>query len=235
MSLNCLSHAFVQSLKGSIAENLENYSDENDWVVSLASLGGHIRDTGLKIADPPDLLLPDQGEFHETENVRRLHSAFRELTPLQAMDERLWTFLSHFPYWDYMQVRWVKKTAGTVRDRYFFDGAGFGILVRNGISRLWWFGHLTWDPKRSDPYEMTEVLLCNQDVQQALLQRSFGKSRHVLLAVLEHIRMHRDTLYGDAVGTRIKNKAKLLNVLGGVSLLDALRTQSIHDFLSAEE
>ena len=234
MMLNCFSSALVQALKDKAAANLVKYSEDNDWVVHLAGIGSHIRETGISIDALPELIKPVQGDLGEAENVRRLHSALRQLSPLQAMDERLWVFLSHLPYWDYMQARWAPRTAGALRDRYFFDGAGFGTLVRNGISRLWWFGHLTWDPKLSDPYELTEILLCNQDVQQALLQRSFGKSRHVLLAVLEHIKLHRGTLYADGLGVKIKSKAKLLNVLGGVSLLDAMRKKAIHDFLDQE-
>lgn len=234
MRLRCFSAEFVAWLKTHAKENLSRYSSDNLWVENEGQTGGRIRESGIEIESLPHLTMPAQGDLADAENARLIHDALRLLTPLQAMDERLWAYLTHVHYSAYMHLRWECGSPGALVDRYLFSGTGFGSLVRNGIARLWWFGHVTFDGKRSDPYELTDVLLCNQDVQQALLQRSFGKSRPVLHAVLEHVREHKDTLYADAVGTRIKAKAKLLNVMGGVALLDAMPRKAIHEFLSEE-
>lgn len=234
MRLKCLSAEFVAWLKDHAADNLSRYSTDNSWVEIEGRTAGRIRESGIEVHSLPHLEMPVQGDFRDAENARLIHESMRRLTPLQAMDERLWGYLTHVHYAAYMQVRWKRESEGALVDRYLFKNNGFGSLVRNGIARLWWFGYVTLDSRRSDPYELTDILLCNQDVHTALLQRSFGKSRPVLHAVLEHIKRNRESLYADSIGPKIKTKARGLNVLGGVSLLDALPERAIHDFLSQE-
>jgi len=208
MKLQCYSAEFAGLLADQVEANLVRYSGSSQWVDELARTGGRIRESGIEIKELPRLQMPHAGEFHEAENARRLHAALNKLSPLEAMDHRLWICLSHTFYWDYVQARWPPGSAGQVLDRFLFGGTDFGSLVRNGISRLWWFGHLTFDKNRANPYELMDTLLCNQDIQQALLQRSFGKSRIVLHTVLDHIRINRDTLYARAIGDKIKEIAK---------------------------
>lgn len=234
MKIKCLSAEFVTWLKEHAGENLSRYSSENSWVEAEGSTGGRIRESGIEIHSLPHLEMPEQGDFRDAENARVIHESMKRLTPLQAMDERLWAYLTHVHYAAYMRIRWKCDSEGALIDRYLFRSNGFGSLVRNGIARLWWFGQVTFDARREDPYELTDVLLCNQDVHTALLQRSFGKSRPVLHSVLEHIKDNLDSLYADSIGSKIKSKAKRLNVLGGVSLLDAMPRRAIHDFLSGE-
>jgi hypothetical protein len=234
MKVKCLSAEFVSWLKKHAGDNLRRYSSDNAWVEEEARAGGRIKESGVEVHSLPHLEMPAQGDLRDAENVRLLHSSMKRLTPLQAMDERLWGYLTHVHYAAYMQLRWKRESAGSMIDRYLFKNNGFGSLVRNGIARLWWFGQVTYDARRSDPYELTDVLLCNQDVHTALLQRSFGKSRPVLHAVLEHIRDNMDSVYADAIGSKIKTRAKRLNVLGGVSLLDAMPGRAIHEFLSQD-
>jgi hypothetical protein len=233
MKLSCYSTEFVAALKKDAAKNSTLYSGSVESLSSRARPGIDVRETGIECEALPNLKSPSDDQLWDAENATALHTALKVLSPLQAMDERLWVFLSHGQYGEYMKRRWPVTSEGSLLDRYFFAGTGFATLVRNGISRLWWFGHMTWDPKRNDPYELTRILLCNQDVQQALLQRSFGKSRPVLHAILDHIQLHQGTIYAESVGTKIKRKAKMLNVLGGVCLLDAMPKSDIHDFLSA--
>jgi len=234
MRVRCLSAEFVTWLKEHATENLPRYSSDNSWVETEGRSAGRIRESGVEVHSLPHLEMPVQGDFRDAENARLIHESMRRLTPLQAMDERLWGYLTHVHYAAYMHVRWKRDSEGALVDRYLFKNNGFGSLVRNGIARLWWFGHVTFDVRRNDPYELTDVLLCNQDVHTALLQRSFGKSRPVLHAVLEHIKNNSDSLYADSIGSKIKARAKRLNILGGVSLLDAMPGSAIHHFLSQE-
>lgn len=235
MKLNCFSTEFVAQLKSAAATSLKSYAGTNKWVLDSATAGNHLKETGIEVKSLPDLKNPSEADLADAENAQKVHEALRHLSPLQAMDERLWAYMTHIQYWDYMRARWPASTHGALVDRYLFAGTGFGTLVRNGIARLWWFGHVTWDPSRKNAYEMTEIMLQNQDVQQALLQRSFGKSRPVLHAILDHIKANQSTVYAEAIGTKIKKKAKMLNVLGGVLLLDAMPRSDIHEFLSRAE
>ena len=58
-------------------------------------------------------------------------------------------------------------------------------LFRNSIGRLWWFAHVSFDRNRANPYELLPILLSNQNIQSALLERRIGMCRNLLIAVLE--------------------------------------------------
>ena len=79
-----------------------------------------------------------------------------------------------------MLARWPvdeSTTSETVRAHYFFSGTDSRTLVRNGISRLWWYAAITHDPKRKNEYELTEAAFLRLDIAQNVQLRtlaSFG-------------------------------------------------------------
>lgn len=109
----------------------------------------------------------------------------RPLTPLEASDRRMWTYLSHSIMWEYMQIRWGD---GDVESRYFMPGnrnnLSFGKLTRHGISRLWWYTYLTYDFAASDPYHLLDTLFCNSDLTMYVIDSQLCHNRKVLKALL---------------------------------------------------
>ena len=99
-------------------------------------------------------------------------------------------------------------------------------LLRNGIARLWWYSHLTHNPRRADPFELTAVLLSYLDIAQQLLERNMGRAANLRTCFLDYIRTKGDRLGNTASQRRdrIREMAKLLNLRGGVTLLDCLGT-----------
>ncbi|HUR52769.1 MAG TPA: DUF6339 family protein [Gemmataceae bacterium] len=101
---------------------------------------------------------------------------------------------------------------------------------------MWGYGHLTHDPARADPYELTGVLLSSLDIAQQVLERNMGRARHVRTAFLDFIRTNGGRL-GTSAGqrrARIRRLAKALNLRGGVTLLDCLNSTDIAGLLDAE-
>jgi Family of unknown function (DUF6339) len=171
-----------------------------------------------------------------------MHQAFPTLTPAQAADPRLWVRLCHVEGWAYMRRRWdldgykdrddPVKAAGWVREHYFLGNPRPSrALTRNGMARLWWYAHLTYDPSRAENgYELTRVLLSDLDWAQSVLERNFGRGRHILTGFLEFLRDH-----GDGVDRRrVRDLAMWLNRRGGFTLLDALTAGDVADLLVAE-
>ena len=116
---------------------------------------------------------------HDIENSILLHRAFPDLTRVEAGDPRLWTRLTHVEGRAYMRKRWdvgqpkhaddPDKALRYALQHYFLAGSSPSrALTRNGMSRLWWYAALTHDPARSDPYELTRVLLSALDIAQQL-------------------------------------------------------------------
>jgi len=119
------------------------------------------------------------------------------------------------------------RQANFIISRYHLKTPNRRRLLRNGISRLWWYAHLTYDEKRSDPFELTRVLLTHQDKAQNLLERSLGSNKKILVAILEYLKLN-PSLTRDEV----RNKIKELNLVGGVKNLHLLDQDEILEIIN---
>jgi hypothetical protein len=233
MRLQFFSGKFVARLRESAAANFDKYGADTSWLETFAAGQTHIHESNL-IVDPPPALVTsaDNNSEHDAENAKRVFSWLRNLTPALAMEERLWAHLTHCAFPEYMSVRWPVESESAVHRRYLFEGKSFAALSRNGVARLWWAGHLTIDEKRTNPFELTDVLFLRQDIQVALLERSIGKCRNIRTSVLEFLRDNSYWMSEESFGRRIQVLARELNLLGGVAVLDALPASEVQGFLS---
>ena len=170
-------------------------------------------------------------DLFELENTISLHSALKDLSPSQAADERLWVWLSHGPYWEYMRHRWpVEKVDGSFQ-RYVLEHYFLGdvrSLVRHGLARLWWFGYSTYVKDAEDPYALTRLLLHTTDARQSLLERKFWRNQEVLHSVLRRVQHWRaNNLDFYVPRERFRRLCKTFNTYGGTLLLDALNEPDI--------
>jgi hypothetical protein len=236
MSLNYFTDQFLARLRRAVPQNASRYARPDAWVEEFAARATHSRPTGTAIETLRPLLPPQGDNLRDTENAQMIYADLCTLTPLQASDERLWACLTHTTYWDYMVARWGSSSPSVIEDRFFFRSKGIGSLVRNGIARLWWFGYLTFDQGRQDPFELTRVLLSNQDIQTGLLQRNLGKSRSVRAATLDFLQSKRQQIEQvgqgqGGIGKVVQHLCRELNLAGGVYLLDALEPPQLHGIL----
>lgn len=151
------------------------------------------------------------------------------LDETQASDPRLWTYLTHVTFWNYMRERWpiegprVKIPENRAKSRYFLINLNLETLTRNGISRLWWYVHLTVDEDKKDKYALTKVLLSRADLTVGITERALGSSESIRTALLEFLEEH----------PKIKNSEdKTRNLLTGLNLAGGPKTLS---FLTKEK
>ncbi|VTT98816.1 Uncharacterized protein OS=Bacillus weihenstephanensis (strain KBAB4) GN=BcerKBAB4_0823 PE=4 SV=1 [Gemmataceae bacterium] len=244
MPLDLFRMHHVRHLRGNVAQNLARYAERKQWAGKPTG-GGTVRlASTLEPAVPLELELPDGDDLKDLENTKIVHGAFPDLTPLQARDPRLWTRLTHMECWAYMRKRWdVSRQTGDdakkqryVLEHYFITQNQSRMLLRNGIARLWWYGHLTHDPARKDPYELTAVLLSSLDIAQQLLERNMGRAPAVRTAFLDFLRKNAGSLgtSSEQRRNRIRALAKSLNLRGGFTLLDCLTATDIETILANE-
>ena len=244
MALDLFRHHYVRHLRLNIGANLARYSNPRPWAGRPAGPEPVTLPTALEPAVPLQLVLPDGGDMKDLENAKIVHRAFPDLTPLQARDPRLWTRLTHMECWAYMRKRWdvsrqpedPARRGRYVLGHYFVPRSESRALLHNGIARLWWYGHLTHDPAREDPYELTAVLLSYLDIAQQVLERNMGRAPAVRTAFLDFLRRNHATLGTSAEQrrNRIRALAKSLNLLGGVTLLDCLSTGEVEAILASQ-
>jgi len=235
---------FVNGLRSSIRPNLNKYLRDAPWVAEVSTKTSREMQTPVEPAETLHLELPQDGDLKDLENAIRMHRALRTLSPLQARDPRLWTRLAHVDFWQYMRLRWQVEKHMADQDeavrfidtRYFVSQSQSRALLRNGIARLWWVAHLSCDPERENPYELTTVLLSTLDITQQILERGLGRAPNIIRGFLEFLLRNSATLLsgGNANRKRIRRLAKFLNMHGGVCILDCLSQGEIMDLLAKE-
>lgn len=188
--------------------------------------------TGVFIAKDFELKLPDKGNNYDLENSISFYENIKGLNPTIASDPRLWTYLIHSRFWNYMRKRWgidnLENPKGRLIDRYHVKYLKLETLTRNGLSRLWWYVHLTKSNKYKDKYKLTRILLSRADIAVGLLERSFGSNEIIRTAVLEFLDENNDILKSE---NQTRELFVHLNLIGGVKNLPFLDVNEIKGYL----
>lgn len=237
MKIQFVSYDNIDIIKFNIGGWFENFKqDSSEW---LQEEFGNELFSDTKFAEIPDFSLDmseDKPFLTEAENVKRIYGNLRFLSDSQASDERLWAGLCLGPFWNYVKYRWdidKKCTADNVKQHFLF---GYGIrrsLTRNALSRLWWIGRLTYDERRSDPWELTKFVCESSDHIMHILERNTSNNPAIIRPFLNAIidaRAKELPIDTNVVG----ELAKYLNLLGGIYILDCLSEQRIYDKILAK-
>ena len=132
-----------------------------------------------------------------------------------------------------MKYRWKADNEKDMLNRYFFNYSNNRSLFRNGIARLWWIGRVTYDEKRSDPYELTKYICKDQDFIESICGRTIFNNPVVQKATIRAI--YDMELSGVKIGREeIRNISKYVNLLAGTYLLDMLSEEEIYNKVYAK-
>jgi hypothetical protein len=234
MELNYIKETGINQLKANIKNNIEKemYIKNHVWLDDYLE-DDYLAKTGILVNDI-QLLVPEKsGTETDLENCKRIYKAMKHLTYEQATEERIWSYLTHSTFWDYMRKRWpveVRKetTQETfINTRYFLKGSMDTALVRNGIARLWWIAHSTYDESSENPFYLTELLFKDADIQIAILERSFSRNTDITKNILKSI--HKYSRINNRFPNRheIRELMKHINRIGGTKILDMLDYEDI--------
>ena len=193
--------------------------------------------------------LPGLGrERHlDGENAVNLHKYLINLDVTQASDKRLWTYLAHKPFRDYVQKRWPlpysveeielslgakKSVSSSILLHWFVNANDSRALKRHALARLWWAAHLTYAPwKIGDEFKKLE-----QDDEYVytkfyteVAERVLGSSRHILIAFLEYFMQNPEALNRKNLRPIVKE----VNMISGVKKLSTLNYDEIYEIISS--
>lgn len=168
----------------------------------------------------PDSLCDKLNENNDYETGILLYESFKNLEPLQAADERLWSYLTHVDFYPYMIKRWEKvyKSVPGFSSEYilehWFMGKG---LLRNGLSGLWWSVYLSVDEARiNDKYELTKILFRQLDFSTRTLGTyRLGRHKEAVIGILEFIKEN-EKIFSTAFEKKTRFLTKHLNLVGGI-------------------
>lgn len=224
MKLKYLLENKLDVLLANIKSNLENgnYIKKEIWIDKYFN-EEFVVDSDIEVSDI-QLLIPEKGGTDtDFKNSKILYTALKNITVEQASDGRLWGYLTHVVFWNYMRNRWPAdgKNDKFIKSRYFIRQNSDRSLVRNGLARLWWMAYSTYDNSLDDKFEVTKFLFKDTDLQTGLIERSFSRNKDLTKNILKSLMKY---TYANGFPKR-SSRRKLwreINRIGGVKVLDLL-------------
>src|SRR3989344_1879155 len=186
----------------------------------------------ILVADDVTLLMPDEKGSHDFENAVRIYEAYKSFSPTEATSPRIWSYLAHIPHWAYMRKRWPiekqdeEKRGAYIIEHWFLSGSGASSLARHGLAMLWWGAHVTYDPDRDDPFELTKEFFSMLDYTRTILTGTQGRSRIFTHALLEFV-VENPELFKSQKEAKVRFLMRQSNFLGGYKILPALSKAEI--------
>jgi len=227
-----LSDEYLNKLKAGVPDNLEYYKQNEVWVKDV------LGEDGLKDVELTLFVQEKNNEQLDYINAVYLHKLLSNLSPAEASDERLWAYLTHITFWDYMKARWPidnaqKDEKNYIRTRYFFGEKPYS---RNGIARLWWFGHITYDPLNEDSYHLTKLMLDgqDQDLSRMIMETpAIARNKVALKVVLHSVHLLQTEKIEFNTREFIRHAAKFINLTGSVTLWDSLEYVDVNRMITS--
>ncbi len=217
--------ATLQTIKVHALENLNLYSHGTDvWVDDYLEENTDIKNYSSKMKAGPGSL-----SNYDSENAQVLYELYKDIPIELASEESFWAYLVHTEFWEYMLRRWpVDGKEATLNTRYFFGKDK--PYYRNGLSRLWWYAHTTYDEGLDDPYYYTKIALKEQERAAILLETvNLSRNRVALFATLDVLKLIDDwkaknEIYSikDERNVVLRPLMQYVNAIGGVMIWDLL-------------
>lgn len=216
----------IRDLKYQASTNPLLYTRSNDWVYDLLNLDIE-EDKSKKLKTGPEMV-----SIYDLHNVKEIYGEYKDIPVELASEESFWSYLTHTSYWNYMIRRWPYKennsnnSSNIIFNRFFFGNDQ--PKYRNGISRLWWYGFMTYNQELEDPYYYTEIALRDQERASLLLESvNLSRNKVALMAALDVLdeidKLKSNGLIEDIFNQRntlLRPLIKYINEIGAITIWD---------------
>jgi hypothetical protein len=232
MRVRFLRFAALEELRAQIRQNLP--SCRTGIFAHLAVDGAHWFEHGIDINEGAfNNLHPSKGLDHfEPQNSSILYTAMLAVSPYEARDERLWSYLTRTNLLDYTRQRWpipLDDDEAVVHiQTHFFARDKRQIERDNAASRLWWMAHLCARVATIELENGLQALLFKSDVRANIVERpTSAQSSELFGAILTRLVVSfagKQSLFERETFRRFMRE---INSVGGFKLLDCLSITQI--------
>lgn len=239
MKLLYLDKEAIDDLKMNFSIYKTHFTDEtNEWFMGRFREKDWIHESRIQC---PELELSYDVDYNKSDrkNVEIVYEALRDLSPVNASDERLWAGVLFGQLWKFVRYRRaVELSSGNEREILnsflFMRGIKRSCFI-NCLSRLWWAGYLLYDPENASHYAPIELISESAFPSNIMLLSSsnFMADKKLALGVLDCISERKRK--GEKIGRYHFTEAnKYLNCIGGVTLLDAMSREEVKKMVNCK-
>ena len=170
-------------------------------------------------------------------NIQIIWESLRELSITEAENEKVWVALENTYYLDYhldqLEMITGKKKEASIISRTIFNNGNKRSLMINNISILWWIAYYNYDERLEDPYYYTKRFLSGSYRGNAVAYFSSNlvSNKEIVLGTLEAIYELIDENKMIENRFSYSNANKILNLVGGVVVLDFLSRDEIKNIV----
>ena len=184
-----------------------------------------------------ELVLESVDPDASIKNIQIIWESLRGLSITEAENEKVWVALENTYYLDYHldQLKMItgKKKEASITSRTIFNNGNKRSLMINNISILWWIAYYTYDERLEDPYYYTKRFLSGSYRGNAVAYFSSNlvSNKEIVLGTLEAIYELIDENKMIENRFSYSNANKILNLVGGVVVLDFLSKEEIKNIV----
>ena len=233
MKIKIMTTEAVKYVKENIKQLTSYYeagADPQVWIKEKIGKEAFVEVLDLEFEDCMLLINEDVPSANDPENIKLFYLNFKEINDSFASDERLWAGLAHTVYYDYLLKRWPNGFEATNIKNHFFFAGGPRSYMMNTLSRLWWYGKMTYREEAQEPWRILDYF--SHDINGygfTLFGSNWSNSAHSLDLFFEAIFEYTDE-NKRKVDRQLFNDARVYTTcLCGIYVLDACDDRFIID------
>lgn len=172
----------------------------------------------------------------ERDNIRNVYETLKDLTPVQASQEKLWvpmynTYYIHHLF-DYININKDKKNfeSGLKGSVIFTQGNNRSLIVQN-LSRMWWLGYYLYDEdNKKNPYELLDFYTDSGDIvgkSTVFFGSNLTSNKNLRHGILDGIKELVELNIIKNERKYYTNINKYFNIVGGIKILDFMSREKI--------
>ncbi|WP_242945153.1 DUF6339 family protein [Oribacterium sp. C9] len=228
----------IDDLKINFSFYKNHFTDEsNDWFIRYFNQNGWLHESKIQCKDF-ELNYDNDYNVSDRKNVEIVYEAMKDLSPANALDERLWAGILFAQLWEYVKFRrkeeLMSNDARDVLNSFIFLRGTKRSCFINCLSRLWWTGHLLYDKHSNNHYAAVDLISESAFASNVMLLSSnnFMANNSLALGIMDCIAERKNK--GEKIGRyHFVEANKYLNCVGGVILLDTMTREEVKNMTNS--
>lgn len=180
------------------------------------------------------LILDPINDEESFENIRNVWESLRNLTVVEAENEKMWVALENTYYIDYhLKQLESAKNDDAIKGRTIFTRGKKRSLHMNNLSLLWWVAYFTYDDDNTDPYYYTKFFAKQKYRGDAIafFASNILSNKEISIGILSALKELEDNNKLKINRYAYTNSNKILNQIAGVRIIDLLKRDEIKEII----